>query len=287
MIVLFNLLILHLLAISSLSLINPIAVPIVYIFAFYAINIYRMFFKERREIILITDFNDINDYLTLNLLVKQKIDDNVIFREIIVNKSFDKAKDVRKYLRYLGIKDCDISISIDDGNTFNPNLYSKYHIEAWEGSEAIANLRNDNLHIITTSDLNVLNKVVDSPVYKKNISNIYVFYGLGFNEGHLTEFTNISCNLETLFEKTCETTKFTIFSEIDLSRNMNLDDMFIVNRLKMFTDGYFSFLYHPLTVTYLFRPHLFLKRDYENHKVITYKDNTKNEILRWIDRNMA
>ena len=99
---------------------------------------------HKKNILLITDFEEnVDDYMSVNLLASLYKQDKINVSGIVVNdETYEKPIRLRKYLRKLGIKDNQISISVskenddclDDSYQEELERIYDYNIDLWDAT---------------------------------------------------------------------------------------------------------------------------------------------------------
>ena len=198
-------------------------------------------------------------------------------------------------LENINDNECLISVSLDDENGIRNNqienktdlskIYN-YNIDIWNGYQLLLDCQKSNkLSIICTGNIRAMRRANEN--IKKglqNIENVYIFNNVSIKNGKLTRTnSNFDANLVYLCDKLFKITNFNLFSENDLMNNIALDDKSnIYHKLKLSLNTevlpHYTMINYPLMLVYMLNKDLFKVTNYENHKIISYKESTHNKI---------
>lgn len=267
-------------------------------------NLYKMHYLYcKKNILLITDFEEtVNDYMLVNLLVSLYKQDKIEVSGIIVNdETNEKAIKLRKYLRKLGIKDNEISISVSKkkDECFNEldekeleNLYN-YNIDLWDGYKMILDCeKSNNLSILCCGNIKSLKKAVDNSNELPNISNVYIYNNVTLEKSFFSYIVKKTSNHknedlayianETNSKKLPNNT-FRVFCQMDTASKVDLtnSDYLSVSMQNHIDVPDFAFIDNSLLLLYTVHPELF--------DTVTWKDSAircKNNSIKMIKNKL-
>lgn len=286
---------------SYTALLMTIFPPLLYLFLIHPqivmniglllFNVHKIFCKRRKKnILLITDFDSFNDYITVNLLVKMYNNGKVNIAGIVVNDNgeYEKTIQLRKYLRSLKVRDFNVPLAASLEDSVNEDKYKiiseEYGIDLWDGHQMLSDLQKDKpLSIVATGNVKSLVTILEKDVLSDEIltneHEIFIYekidlrrkvdenkdrlYILGYRKFSFILFDDKIMDHLYLNDKN----GYNVFGEIDKHKKAPL----------------FVFLDGCNMLLSMLHEELFNVREFQNGKMLFYKRNTQKKIIDKLD----